>query len=83
MSLSTSSAVGDSVQVRPALALPGWFIERTKPGNVIALNGKSPHFPAKPQNPTNTLAPQMIQRLAHQLEQRCRDVEPAAYWKTR
>ena len=78
-----SSAVGEPVQVRPALALPGWFIERTKQGNVIVFNGKSPHFLAKLQNPTGTLAPQMIQRIAHQLEERCRDVEPVAYRKAK
>ena len=73
------SATAEQVSVRPVLALPGWFIERTKPGNVLIFNGKNPQFLAKPQNPNGKLGPEMIQRIAHQLEQRCRDVEPLAY----
>jgi hypothetical protein len=30
---------------------------------------------------TEPFSGQLIQRIAHQLEQRCRDVEPAAYRK--
>lgn len=76
-----SSAVGEPTPVKPALALPGWFIERTKPGNVLLFNGKSPQFLAKPQRPKDNLASEMIQRISHQLEQRCRDVEAVAYRK--
>ena len=78
-----SSAVGVTTPVKPALALPGWFIERTKPGNVLLFNGKSPQFLAKPQTQGGALDPEMIQRISHQLEQRCRDVEPVAYQKVR
>ena len=74
-----SSAVGASVAVRPALALPGWFIERTKPGNVLVFNGKNPLFLAKPQGQAGALAADMQNRIAHQLEQRCRDVAPVAF----
>lgn len=74
-----TSATAEQVSVRPVLALPGWFIERTKPGNVLIFNGKNPQFLAKSQNSNGKLAPDMIQRIAHQLEQRCRDVEPVAY----
>lgn len=73
------SATAEQVSVRPVLALPGWFIERTKPGNVLIFNGKNPQFLGKSQNSNGKLAPDMIQRIAHQLEQRCRDVEPVAY----
>jgi len=78
-----SSAVGETIQVKAALALAGWFIERTKPGSVIVFNGKSPQFLAKPQNQSNSIPPELIQRIAHQLEQRCRDVEPVAYPKAK
>lgn len=76
-----SSSVGEPIRVRPALALPGWFIKRAKPGNVMLFNGKNPQFLARPQNAVGTISPEMIQRIAHQLEQRCRDVEPAVYLK--
>ena len=75
------SAVGESVPVKPALALPGWFIERTKSGSVFIFNGKNPVYLAKPLETNAPMDPQMIQRIAHQLEQRCRDVEPVAYRK--
>lgn len=76
-----SSAVGQTVTVRPALALPGWFVERTKSSDVIVINGKNPVSLADPKFTRNTLSEEMIQRIAHQVEQRCRDVEPVAYRK--
>ncbi|MDW7644416.1 MAG: nuclease-related domain-containing protein [Desulfuromonadales bacterium] len=75
-----SSAIGESVTAKPALALPGWFVERTKPGDVLVFNGRSPQFLAKPGR-EGQLSPEIIQRISHQLEQRCRDVEPVAYRK--
>jgi hypothetical protein len=72
-------AVAEAVTVRPVLALPGWFIERTAPGNVLVINGKNPGFLARPQGAAERLPAEMIQRISHQLEQRCRDVEPVAY----
>jgi hypothetical protein len=75
-----TSAVGSSVSVIPALALPGWFVERSKPGEVIVFNGKNPLFLAKP-NFRGSLNEQQVQQIAHQLEQRCRDVAPSGYKK--
>jgi hypothetical protein len=75
-----TSAVGSSVSVVPALALPGWFVDRSKSGDVIVFNGKNPLFLAKP-NFRGSLNEQQVQQIAHQLEQRCRDVEPAGYRK--
>jgi len=75
-----SSAVGYSVSTIPALALPGWFVERTKTGEVVIFNGKNPTFLSKPSF-KGTLNEQLIKQIAHQLEQRCRDVEPSAYRK--
>jgi len=75
-----SSAVGEPVTAKAILVLPGWFVERPKPGPVIVFNGKNPHFLAKPSQ-NGQLSPGMIQRIAHQLAQRCRDVEPSGYRK--
>ncbi len=75
-----TSAVGTEIKVTPVLTLPGWFVERTKSGSVLVFNGKSPSFLAKPQGRT-PLDEQLIQQIAHQLEQRCRDVEPVGYRK--
>jgi len=75
-----SSAVGEQVYVRAVLALPGWYIERLKSSDVLLFNGKNPLAWAgiKPENP---LSDSMIQRIVHQIDQKCRDVEPAAYSK--
>lgn len=74
-----TSAVGAEVAVRPVLVFPGWYIERKKPGLLI-YNGKSPR-PVYKNAGGAVLSAEMIQRIAHQVEQRCRDVEPAAYQK--
>ncbi len=73
-----TSAVGEPVAVRPALTLPGWYVERTAPDGPAVFNGKTPAFLADPRGGAS-LPEVMIQRIAHQLEQRCRDVAPRAY----
>lgn len=69
-----TKAVGEPVKVIPILTLPGWFItNRVKPEmqvvtpkviRSVVLNVGS-----------QTLPPQLIQRIVHQLDQKCRDVE--------
>lgn len=72
-------AVGEHIAVKPALALPGWFVERKKPDFLI-FSGKNPQFITKIKTVTS-LSPELIQRVAHQVEQQCRDVVPQAYKK--
>ena len=72
-----TSATGDSVSVRPALALPGWFIDRQARSSVFIFNGKNPQFLLKLKPEGSLLSKQEIQRIAHQIEQRCRTVQPA------
>lgn len=74
-----TSAVGVPVSARPVLVFPGWYIERKKPGLLI-YNGKNPQSVYKIPGGM-ALSVEMIQRIAHQLDQRCRDVEPLAYKK--
>jgi hypothetical protein len=76
-----SSAVGAQVAVRPVLVFPGWYIERKKPGLLI-YNGKNPQAVYKIKG-ESTLSAEMVQRISHQVEQRCRDVEAVAYRKIR
>ena len=71
-----TSAVGQPVKVEPILALPGWFVkERIGRGTVYVIN---PHKPKKffVQN-RQVLSPELVQQVAHQLEQLCRDVKPS------
>ena len=75
-----SSAVGEAVTARPVLVLPGWFIDRKKPSDMLIFNGKNPELLLKWSN--NAALPEtLVKRIAHQLEQRCRDIEPSAYSK--
>jgi len=74
-----TSAVGAKVEAKPVLVFPGWYIERKKPGMLI-YNGKNPRSVYKNQGEA-ILSEEMIQRIAHQVEQRCRDVEAEAYKK--
>jgi len=72
-----TKAVGEQITVKPALALPGWFVDRKKPDFLI-FSGKNPQFITKIKT-VSPLSSEMIQRVAHQIEQRCRDVVPQAY----
>ena len=54
------------------LALPGWFVDRTGKGEVIVLSGKAVKVLIKGRV---VLDASRIERIAFQLEQRCRDVE--------
>lgn len=70
-----ASAVGERVPVRPALAIPGWYIDRQS-GEMLIYNGKNPESTFEKQ--PVVLDDKMIQRIAHQVEQKCRDVTPRA-----
>lgn len=74
-----SKAVGEQVLVKPVLALPGWFVDR-KSKDFLIYNGKNPQYLMKIAT-EKPLSPEMIQRVAHQLDQQCRDIAPQAYKK--
>lgn len=69
------SAVGESVSVRGVVALPGWYVERVGQGVVDVRSGRELRFLLGKQR-QEPLTPQLVKRVAHQVEQRCRDVEP-------
>ena len=70
-----TSAVGSPVSVQAVLALPGWYVVRKADQPIRVISGKEAYTLAKPNG--ITLDDEMIQRIAHQLEERCREVEPA------
>lgn len=74
-----TSAVGDEVTARPVLALPGWFVERKSRSDVLPISGREASAILKAKH--EALTDSMIKRIEHQLEQRCRDVEPSMYRK--
>jgi hypothetical protein len=73
-----SSAIGEKVRATSVLAIPGWYIERkTSDCSVLTVNGKK--MAGVFQTFGSHLHPETVQRIAHQLEERCRTVEPRAY----
>lgn len=77
-----SSAVGEPVQAKPVLALPGWYVNRTSSRGMPVFNGRSPKK-LFPKIGSTRLGEATIQRIRHQLDQRCRTVEPKAYKRER
>jgi hypothetical protein len=70
-----SSAVGEKITVKPILTIPGWFVKRSSNEGIHVLNAKEiPPFITSDQKPV--LPESMITRIIHQIDQRCRDVEP-------
>jgi hypothetical protein len=69
------SAVGEKVAVRPVVAVPGWFVKRTSANGMPVVNPKQ--FPSLFEHISpRYLSPEMISRITHQLEQKCRDGVP-------
>jgi len=73
-----SSAVGEPVSAQPVVALPGWYIKRTAPGGVVVFNGKNPGATLRAIGRASLSEP-LQQRIAHQLDARCRNIKPRAY----
>ncbi|MGB3222548.1 MAG: nuclease-related domain-containing protein [Desulforhopalus sp.] len=72
------SATGEPQNVSPVLAIPGWFIKRTKPSDIKVFAGKNPEFLTKAQV---VLSDKRIAAISHQVEGKCRDVETKSYKK--
>lgn len=70
-----SSATGDPVSAMPVLALPGWFVDRKGRGSVRVYSGRELAGLLDAQG-IAPLSEEAMQRAAHQVEQRCRDVTP-------
>jgi hypothetical protein len=70
-----SSSTGETVQVQPVLALPGWFIERKDWCPVLVISPTNCQA-AFSKWRASSLSAGSIQRIAHQLDARCRDVVP-------
>jgi len=68
-------AIGAPIRVLPVLALPGWYVKRTGRGEVRVFSGGELKGLLKARG-AQALSTQDVQRVAHQLEQRCRTVEP-------
>ncbi len=63
----------------PVLAIPGWYVKLEKPADVFIFNGKNPQMLIKYGK--SSLSDSVVKRIVHQLDQRCRTVEPIGYSK--
>lgn len=72
------SAVGEKVEVYPAVALPGWWVEREGTGDVYVFSPTNPQ-PFFRAAGNASISESLITRIAHQLDQKCRNIEPIAY----
>jgi hypothetical protein len=71
------SAVGEPLAVKAVVALPGWFVNRTSSDGILVVNPKQ--FTSLFKNiRQRDLSEEKIKRIVHQLEQKCRDVEPTS-----
>ncbi len=71
------SAIGEPVAVRAIVALPGWFVKRTSSDGIPVVNPKQFTYLFK-YFQQRDLAEETIKKIVHQLEQKCRDVEPTS-----
>ena len=71
-----TSSTGHPVRVTPVLALPGWFVDRKGRGEVLVFSGKELRGHLLKARSAEPLEADQMQRVVHQLEQRCRNVTP-------
>ncbi len=71
-----TSATGEPVKVKAILTFPGWCVKRTGKADIYVLNPKEIRqvVLANANHPPQ-LSPAQLQRIAYQVERRCRDVE--------
>lgn len=77
-----SRAVGSPVEVRPVVALPGWYVERQAKSDVRVISGREAKSLLSGWR-GDLLSDETITRIAHQLEERCRNVEPVQFGRAR
>jgi len=72
-----SGAVGEPVQVRSALALPGWYIERQQQDDLLLLFGQGRHYARSLKGDgREILSESLVNRIVQLLDARCREVDP-------
>lgn len=71
------SSTGEPVHVTPVLALPGWWVNRTGRGLVLVFSGRELREHLLKARTATPLTPDQVQRVVHQVEQKCRSVAPS------
>jgi len=70
-----SEAVGFDVFVQPIIVVPGWYVETKTPNSVKAIGSGQIAYIFDKQN-VQSLTQEKVNRIAYQLDQRTRDIEP-------
>lgn len=71
-----SGAVGEKIPVAPVVVLPGWWVDRKGRGPVVVLSGAEIQDHLLKARNASALTDMQVERVARQVEQRCRDVKP-------
>jgi hypothetical protein len=71
-----SSALGSPISAIPVLALPGWYVELKQRGAVRVFSGKALGGGLLKAGSPIGLSDQDMQRITHEVDQRCRNVKP-------
>jgi hypothetical protein len=71
-----SSAVGERVNVEPIVTIPGWYVKRLTLEGIPVLNPKKEIETNITSRHKSILSDAMITRIVHQIDQRCRNIEP-------
>jgi hypothetical protein len=73
-----SSAVGVHIDVTPIVVLPGWYVETQYRPLVLVLSGNQCQS-FIPKIPGGPVSDQQLRQISHQLDSRCRDIEPHSH----
>lgn len=72
-----TGATGEPIHVTPVLAMPGWFVERKSPGEVMVFSGKELRSYLLRTKRAKPLTEEQLRRVEHQVERQCRNVAPS------
>lgn len=72
-----TGATGEPIHVTPVLAMPGWFVDRRGPGEVMVFSGKELRGYLLKTKRARALTEEQMRRVEHQIERQCRNVAPS------
>lgn len=73
---SLKKSLGEPVRVRPALALPGWYVDLKAKSDVVIFSPRQADMTFPSMRESDQLDIQQIHRISAQIESACRDIKP-------
>jgi hypothetical protein len=74
-----SLVTGEAVRAHPVLVFPGWNVQRTSAEGITVLGGGELRGYFAGLEPDPKMTDKLVQRVAYELELRCRDLAPIGY----